>query len=70
MKKSFVDEAQASHNRKQVQQYNQKLMTFSEKLTTAAKIFKTTIAKQESVICTEMKGCRTWMNWKENFNWN
>lgn len=36
-KSRLWDEAQASHNRKQVQQYNQKLMTFSEKLTTAAK---------------------------------
>lgn len=36
-KSRLWDEAQASHNRKQVKQYNQKLMTFSEKLTTAAK---------------------------------
>ncbi|MGC3639760.1 hypothetical protein ACPTHM_14035, partial [Enterococcus faecalis] len=36
-KSRLWDEAQASHYRKQVQQYNQKLMTFSEKFTTAAK---------------------------------
>ena len=43
-------------------------MTFSEKLTTAAKIFKEYDRQAgESVIYTEMKGCRTWMN-RKNFN--